>query len=136
VLKINLARILIGLVFFVNLQCALVFLLWPDKYAGSFELSGVPGEAMLRGLGVLFIMWNIPYAVALWNPIRYRLVLWIAVAMQAVGLLGETLIAISIPVEHIDIRSAIARFVFFDAIGLILLLAAAWLSKKDNQSSG
>ena len=91
---------------------------------------------MLRGLGVLFIMWNIPYAVALWNPIRYRLVLWIAVAMQAVGLLGETLIAISIPVEHIDIRSAIARFVFFDAIGLILLLAAAWLSKKDNQSSG
>ncbi len=89
---------------------------------------------MLRGLGVLFIMWNVPYAVALWNPIRYRIVLWIAVAMQAIGLVGETFIAISIPVEHIDIRSAIARFVFFDALGLILLLAAAWLTKKDNKS--
>lgn len=134
-MKINLARVLVGIVFFINIQCALAFLLWPGKYAGSFELSGVPGEAMLRGLGVLFIMWNVPYAVALWNPVRYLMVLWIAVAMQAIGLVGETFIAISIPVEHIDIRSAIARFVFFDAIGLILLLAAAWLSKKDNQSS-
>jgi hypothetical protein len=134
-MKINLARVLVGIVFFVNIQCALAFLLWPGKYTGSFELSGVPGEAMLRGLGVLFIMWNVPYAVALWNPVRYLMVLWIAVAMQAIGLVGETFIAISIPVEHIDIRSAIARFVFFDAIGLILLLAAAWLSKKDNQSS-
>jgi hypothetical protein len=134
-MKINLARVLVSIVFFVNIQCALAFLLWPGKYTGSFELSGVPGEAMLRGLGVLFIMWNVPYAVALWNPVRYLMVLWIAVAMQAIGLVGETFIAISIPVEHIDIRSAIARFVFFDAIGLILLLAAAWLSKKDNQSS-
>lgn len=134
-MKINLARVLVGIVFFINIQCALAFLLWPGKLSGSFELSGVPGEAMLRGLGVLFIMWNVPYAVALWNPVRYLMVLWIAVAMQAIGLVGETFIAISIPVEHIDIRSAIARFVFFDAIGLILLLAAAWLSKKDNQSS-
>ena len=96
-MKINLARILIGFVFLVNVQCALVFLIWPEKYTPGFELSGVPGEAMLRGLGVLFLMWNVPYAVALWNPIRYRLALWMAIAMQAIGVAGETLIAITLP---------------------------------------
>ena len=134
-MKTNLARLLIGIVFLVNVQCALVFLLWPDKYAGSFELSGVPGEAMLRGLGVLFLMWNVPNAVALWNPIRYRLALWIAIAMQAIGLVGEILIAISIPVEYIVIRSAIARFVVFDAVGLAMLCLAAWLCAGGKQAS-
>jgi hypothetical protein len=134
-MRINLARILIGIVFLANIQCALVFLLWPGKYTGSFELSGAPGEAMLRGLGVLFLMWNVPYAVALWNPIHFRLALWIAIAMQAIGLVGEILIALSLPVEHIAIRSAISRFVVFDAAGLLMLSAAAWLSAKDEQSS-
>jgi hypothetical protein len=127
-MRINVARILVGIVFLVNIQCALVFLLSPEKYVGSFELSGVPGEAMLQGLGVLFLMWNVPYAVALWNPIRFRLALWIAIAMQVIGLVGETWIAISLPAEHIAIRSAITRFVVFDSIGLVLLIAAAWVS--------
>ena len=134
-MKINLTRILISIVFLVNLQCALVFLIWPEKYAGSFELSGAPGEAMLRGLGVLFLMWNVPYAVALWNPVRFRLALWIAIAMQTIGLVGEVLIALSLPVEHVGIRSTISRFVVFDAAGLLMLSAAAWLSAKDEQSN-
>ena len=90
---------------------------------------------MLRGLGVLFLMWNVPYAVALWNPIRFRLALWMAITMQAIGLVGEILIAISLPVEHIGIRSAISRFVVFDAAGLLMLSAAAVLSAKDEESS-
>jgi hypothetical protein len=133
-MKINLARILIGIVFLVNVQCALVFLIWPEKYAGSFELSGIPGEVMLRGLGVLFLMWNVPYAVALWNPVRFRLALWIAIAMQAIGLVGEVLIALSLPIEHFEIRSSISRFVLFDATGLILLSIAAWISIKGDPS--
>jgi len=133
-MKINLARILIGIVFLVNVQCALVFLIWPEKYEGSFELSGIPGEAMLRGLGVLFLMWNVPYAVALWNPVRFRLALWIAIAMQAIGLVGEVLIALSLPIEHFEIRSSISRFVLFDATGLILLSIAAWISIKGDPS--
>lgn len=133
-MKINIARVLIGIVFLLNVQCALVFLIWPENYAGSFELTGVPGEAMLRGLGVLFLMWNVPYAVALWNPIRYRLALWIAIAMQTIGLVGEILIALSLPFENIGIRSAISRFVVFDAAGLILLSVAVWLSVKGDQS--
>lgn len=135
-MKVNFARILIGIVFLVNVQCALVFLIWPEKYTGSFELSGAPGEAMLRGLGVLFLMWNVPYAVALWSPVRYRLALWIAIAMQAIGLVGEILIAISLPVEHIVIRSAISRFVVFDAFGLLLLIISAWLTAEGDQASG
>ena len=134
-MKINLARILIGFVFLVNVQCALVFLIWPEKYTPGFELSGVPGEAMLRGLGVLFLMWNVPYAVALWNPIRYRLALWMAIAMQAIGVAGETLIAISLPGQHILIRASISRFVVFDAAGLLMLVAAAWLSAKDKEKN-
>jgi hypothetical protein len=133
-MKINLARLLIGIVFLLNVQCALVFLIWPGRYTGNFELSGVPGEAMLRGLGVLFLMWNVPYAVALWNPVRYRLALWIAIAMQAIGLIGEIWIALSLPIEHVAIRSAIFRFVAFDATGLLMLSGAAWLSIKDEGS--
>lgn len=129
-MKINFARFLISIVFLVNVQCALAFLLWPGKYMGSFELGGVPGEAMLRGVGVLFLMWNVPYAVALWNPIRYRLALGMAIVMQAIGLVGESLITISIPVEYIVIRSAITRFVVYDAAGLVLLIVAAWVSGR------
>jgi hypothetical protein len=134
-MKINTARFLIGIVFLINVQSALVFLLWPEKYAGSFELSGGPGGAMLRGLGVLFLMWNVPYAVALWNPIRYRLALWIAIAMQAIGLIGEVWIALTIPVVHQAIRSSITRFVIFDATGLVLLILAVWISVGTNHTS-
>jgi hypothetical protein len=136
IMKINLARFLIGFVFLFNVQCALVFLIWPEKYVGSFELSGAPGEAMLRGLGVLFLMWNVPYAVAIWNPVRYRLALWIAIAMQAIGLVGEIWIALLLPVELVEIRSTISRFVVFDATGLLLLSVAAWLVVKDEQLPG
>jgi hypothetical protein len=55
--------------------------------------------------------------------------------MQAIGLVGEILIALSLSVEHIAIRSAISRFVVFDAAGLLMLSAAAWLSAKVEQSS-
>jgi hypothetical protein len=35
----------------------------------------------LRGIGVLFLMWNVPYLVALWHPIRHRISLyeWLAI---------------------------------------------------------
>lgn len=131
-MKTILARILIGFVFLANIQSALVFLIWPEKYIGSFQLSGAPGEAMLRGLGVLFLMWNVPYAVALWNPVRFRLALWIAIAMQTIGLVGEILIALSLPEENFAIRASISRFVVFDAAGLLLLCTAAWLSVRED----
>ena len=129
-MRLNLARGLIGVVIFFNMQAALVFLLWPQNYISAFELEGVIGEAMLRGLGVLFLMWNVPYAVALWNPIRYRISLYEALVMQTIGLVGESLIFATVPEIHILVRASIMRFMAFDALGLLLLFAAAILTRK------
>jgi hypothetical protein len=129
-MKINLTRLLIGSVTLVNLQCAVAFLLWPAAYAPSFELSGPTGAAMVRGLGVLFLMWNVPYAIALWHPIRNRISLFEALAMQAIGLAGENWVYLSLPLAHEVARLAIARFIVFDAGGLLALIAAAWLTRR------
>ena len=129
-MRLNLARGLIGVVIFFNLQAALVFLLWPQNYISAFELEGVIGEAMLRGLGVLFLMWNVPYAVAMWNPIRYRVSLYEALAMQTIGLVGESMIYATLPEIHSLVRASIMRFIAFDAFGLILLIGTAWIIRK------
>lgn len=126
--KLNLARALIGVVLLINVQSALSFLIWPSAYAGGFELSGEVGDAMLRGMGVLFLMWNVPYAVALWHPIRHRISLYEAVAMQAIGLVGETYIYTSLTAVHSIARSSIARFIAFDSLGLLLLVLAVWIT--------
>ena len=39
------ARVAVALVFAVNVQCAASFVLWPEAFAGGFELTGVPGAA-------------------------------------------------------------------------------------------
>jgi hypothetical protein len=126
-MKINLARLLIGAVFIMNVQCAVLFLLQPGAFAPGFELSGAVGEAALRGMGVLFLMWNVPYAVALWHPIKQRTALFEAVAMQAIGLAGEVFVRSRLDAVHVLARLSLGRFILFDALGLIALLAAAWL---------
>ncbi len=118
----------------MNVQCAVAFILRPGIYTPAFELSGAPGEAAVRGFGVLFLMWNLPYAVALWDPRRFRTVLLIAIAMQAVGLFGELLILLSIPSEFTSLRSSIMRFCYFDAAGLVALVAAALLTPPTRQA--
>lgn len=121
------ARILIGLTTGWNLQCALAFLINPRAFAPSFELSGVSGEAAVRGVGILFIMWNIPYLVALWHPLRHRLSLLEAWGMQLAGLVGETWLLTTLPEEHALLRASIQRFIVFDAAGLLMLTLAGWL---------
>lgn len=124
------ARLLIAVVVAWNLECALVFLLNPAVFASGFELSGVPGEAAVRGFAVLFVMWNIPYLVALRQPRRNRSSLWETLAMQAVGVIGESLVFLSIPVGHLVLRSSLLRFIMFDAAGVLLLIGAAWLAMQ------
>lgn len=123
-MKINLARLLIGVVFVMNVQCALLFLIWPGAYAPGFELPGGVGQAAVRGMGVLFLMWNVPYAVALWHPIRHRLALYEALSMQAIGLGGELFVRSTLPAVHTLARLSLNRFILFDALGLLALLAA------------
>ncbi len=126
-LKLWLSRILIFIVFFFNVQCAVVFLLDAAAYAPSFELSGAAGEGMVRGLGLLFLMWNVPYAVALWHPLRHKLSLLEAVVMQAIGFFGETTLQLTYSAGHPVLSASIERFMIFDGLGLVCLLLAAWL---------
>ena len=120
-LRLWAARLLIAVVVAWNLQAALIFLLTPERFAPGFELSGVPGAAAVRGIAVLFIMWNIPYLVALWQPRRNRLALWEALVMQAVGVIGESLILASLPAGHAVLHASILRFIAFDASGVVAL---------------
>jgi hypothetical protein len=132
-MRLNLARGLIGLVILWNLQAAAVFLIWPERYIAGFELQGIASEAMLRGLGVLFVMWNVPYAVALWHPVRYRISLYESLAMQIIGLVGETAILLSVSSVYAMLRTSISRFILFDIGGLILLVVAAVITRVNNQ---
>jgi hypothetical protein len=132
-LRVWAARLLIAVVVVWNLECALVFLLNPGVFAPGFELSGVAGVAAVRGFAVLFVMWNIPYLVALWNPLSNRVSLWQALAMQVVGVFGESLILFSIPLEHSILHASLLRFIMFDAAGVPCLIGAGLFSnpKKD-----
>lgn len=119
-----LARALIGAVTFSNLLAAFQFMLRPEIYAPGFELQGESGAAVIQGMGLLFLMWNVPYIVALLNPVRYFISLIEAVTMQAIGVVGESLLLALLRGEHPLIRDSVARFIFFDGGGLLLLLVA------------
>lgn len=122
------ARLLIAVVVAWNLECALVFWLNPGIFAPGFELAGIPGAAAVRGFAVLFVMWNIPYLVALWHPQRHRLSLWEALAMQTVGVIGESFILFSLPAGYAILHASLLSFITFDASGVIALLGAVLLT--------
>ena len=116
---------LIGFVLFFNIQAGIDFFLFPQHYTYAYELIGTPGEVAIAGFGILFLMWNVPYFFAIWNPTRQRLSLIQAVIMQAIGVIGESIILTRIPsLEHMLLRSSIWRFIIFDSAGLLLLILA------------
>jgi hypothetical protein len=127
-LRLWLSRLLIGAVLIMNLQCAAFFLIFPADYAPGFELSGAVGEATVRGMGVLFLMWNVPYILATLDPLKYRLSHCEALAMQAIGVVGESWILWKLPAGHPAATATITRFVLFDALGLLALAVAALLT--------
>ncbi len=128
--RLWLARLSIAIVVVWNLQAATAFFLTPNRFAPGFELSGLPGETAIRGMAVLFVMWNVPYLVALWHPRRHRLSLWQALVMQAIGVAGESYIYLTLPAAHGVLRTSILRFMVFDAAGLVLLAAALVLAGR------
>ena len=88
----------------------------------------------MRGTGILFLMWNVPYLVALWHPVKYRLALGIALIMQLIGVLGESWTLYSLQFEHTLLKISIWRFIGFDAVGLLFLTVAFWLVRRDVKS--
>jgi hypothetical protein len=129
-LPLWIARLLIAIVTCWNLECALVFLTHPGVYAGAFELVGFPGQAAIQGMAILFIMWNIPYLVALWHPQHHKVSLWEAIAMQTTGVLGESYIFISVSTSFTLLHASLARFVLFDAVGILLLIGALLVTPR------
>lgn len=127
--RVWVARILIGVVLLINVQSALVFWLHPVQFAPAYELYGIPGQAAIRGFALLFLMWNVPYVVALINPVKYRVSLYEAIAMQSIGLVGETFILLTLPMVHIILQGSILRFILFDGAGLVALVIAAFVTK-------
>ena len=95
-----LARVAFAIVFVINVQCALAFVLWPDAYAASFELAGIPGAAAVRGLGVAFLMWNATYPAVIASPVRFRAVAAIVPVQHAIGLVRETWLRAGLPDGH------------------------------------
>lgn len=123
-----LARVAFAIVFVINVQCAVAFVLWPDAYAASFELAGIPGAAAVRGLGVAFLMWNATYPAVIASPVRFRAVAVIVLVQQAIGLVGETWLRAGLPDGYTTLSASIERFILFDGLGLVLMAAAlAWL---------
>ena len=133
-MRIWIIRLLIGIVTVWNLQAAFMFIFASGRYVSSYELSGTAGETAVRGIGVLFVMWNVPYLFALQNPIRYQLALSFALLMQLTGLIGESYILSTLSTEHVILRNSISRFITFDGAG-VLLLALAYLLVRNKSIS-
>lgn len=125
-------RFLISLVTFTNIQCAIIFFLFPEKYIRAYELTGIPGEIAIQGFGILFIMWNVPYGLAIIHPQKHRTSLYEAILMQFIGLLGESYLFITLPPGFTNLSVSIARFMIFDGIGLIILLTAMRITNQRN----
>lgn len=129
-MRLWISRLLIAIVTAWNLQAAIIFVVSPQSFVHAYELSGAAGEAAVRGVGILFLMWNVPYVFAALHPIRFRLGLVCALLMQLIGLLGESFILSSLSVENEVLRSSVLRFIIFDGTGLVLLFFAWLLTQK------
>ena len=127
-------RFFIAVVLFLNLQAAVLFLLHPADYAPGFELNGAAGNAMIQGMGLLFVMWNVPYLVALLHPVKHRLSLIEALIMQTIGVAGETTLWCLLPSGHAILAGSVTRFVLFDASDLLLLLLAWLFTRRLSQA--
>jgi hypothetical protein len=129
------ARILIGIVTFLNLQAAVFFLLRPQDYAPGFELAGAVGNAMIQAMGLLFVMWNVPYIVALLHPIKHHVSLIEAVIMQGIGAAGETILLLTLLGSHPILSTSVMRFIIFDGSGFLILLFALILARDKKERS-
>lgn len=122
------SRVLIAAVTVMNLQAAFQFMLRPGDYAYAYEMTGSAGEAMMQGMGLLFLMWNIPYVFAFIHPLKHFISLIEALIMQFIGVAGETLILLGMPENHPQLEASVRRFIVFDGVGWILLLVALLLA--------
>ena len=123
------ARAAVLAVLIANMSAAIPYVVQPADYVAAYELTGVPGEVAVRGFGILFLMWAVPFIPAIWHPARNRVAFAIVLAMQAIGLIGESFMLAGLPTGHTALRATGLRFIAFDGAGLVLLLIAYRLSR-------
>jgi len=115
-------------VLIANMSAAVPYVLRPASYAAAYELTGVPGEVAVRGFGVLFLMWAVPFVPAIWHPARNRVAFVCVLAMQAIGLVGESLMLSGLPAGRDVLRATGLRFIAFDGAGLVVLSLAYFIT--------
>lgn len=117
------ARIAVAVVCTWNLTAALPFVLNPAGYAHSFEVggAGMGGEVLIRGLGIAFLMWQVPFLPVIWRPGRERTCFICVLGMQLVGLVGESIMMVVLPAGHLPLHATGLRFILFDGAGLLLM---------------
>ncbi len=125
-----LSRSAVAAVFLVNVGCAIDFLARPEIYAPGFEISGVAGRALVQGLGILFLMWNVTYPPVIIQPSTQRLLFTIILVQQAIGLVGETWLWANLPAGHEALRATGLRFIAFDGAGLLAMAGARALLRR------
>lgn len=118
------ARAAVGIVFGWNLSAALAFLARPERYAAGFELAGPAGEAMVRGLGVLFLMWNATFPLVILQPRRHTTLFVVILIQQALAAAGETWIWFGLPAQQAVLRETGVRFIALDGAGLVVMAIA------------
>ena len=133
--RIWIARALVALVFIVNVQCALQFILWPSAYTAAYQVEGASAETMVRTVGICFLMWNATYPPVIARPERYRMLFGVVLAQQTIGLAGESLLLLDLQPGLEVLASSITRFIAFDAGGLVLLIIAFVLSRITDEAS-
>jgi hypothetical protein len=116
-----LVRAAVGIVFAVNIWCALSFILQPQVYAGNFELTGLPREIVVQSFGILFLMWNATYPPVILRPNTHRTLFSIILVQQCIGLTGETWLLFKLPSGHPELYSTGLRFIVFDGLGLFMM---------------
>lgn len=124
------ARVLVALVFIVNVQCAVQFIAWPGAYVGAYQVEGTSAEAMVQTVGICFLMWNATYPPVIAQPKRYRVLFGVVLAQQLIGLAGESLLLASLQPGLSTLAASITRFIAFDAAGLVLLAVAFALTAR------
>ena len=134
-LSLWVARLAVGVVFFFNVTCAVAFIAQPSRYAPGFEVGGVPGQVLVRGIGILFLMWNATYPPVLVRPDRHRALFAVILAQQAIGVAGETWMWLMLPPGHADLWATGLRFISFDAAGLLVMGLAFWLLQRQRAHS-
>ena len=128
------ARVLIGLVLLDNFQAAVIFLLFPSRMSPGFDLTGVAGNAAIQGIGLLFLMWCVPYFIATLDPRRHKASFIESIAMQTIALVGESILLALLPTRLPVLTASVQRFISFDGLGLLFLLVAAAVLRLPRKS--